>query len=103
MTSFFNTIIRQRRASIRWSSIRAWFLVGWITAPTIFAQTETSYHEQPIRFISNGKQIAGVLAVPEGKGPFPVVLFVAGSGPTGRYGSGAGTRRALWEAFARRG
>jgi pimeloyl-ACP methyl ester carboxylesterase len=72
-------------------------------AADVSTSSERSYQEKPVHFVSNGKRIAGVLCLPESKGPFPVVLFVAGSGATGRYGSGAGTRRALWEAFARRG
>jgi pimeloyl-ACP methyl ester carboxylesterase len=38
------------------------------------------YTEQEVRFDSPGAHLAGTLSLPRGKGPFPVVLLIAGSG-----------------------
>lgn len=55
---------------------------------------------------SNGV-LWGTLLVPAGKPPFPVVLIIAGSGPTDRDGNGPGgktdTLKLLAEAFAGKG
>jgi uncharacterized protein len=44
---------------------------------------------EEISFQSGPLGIVGDLRLPEGKGPFPVVLFVHGSGPAERTGSGS--------------
>jgi fermentation-respiration switch protein FrsA (DUF1100 family) len=40
--------------------------------------------EQVIRFSSKGTDLAGTLTLPDGDGPFPAVLFLAGSGQVDR-------------------
>lgn len=39
------------------------------------------YAEQEVRFDSPAAHLAGTLTLPPGKGPFPAVLLIAGSGP----------------------
>ena len=41
-------------------------------------------HEQDLDFVSNGFRLAGTLALPDGDGPFPGAVFVAGSGEVDR-------------------
>jgi pimeloyl-ACP methyl ester carboxylesterase len=44
--------------------------------------------ETPITFdAGGGVQLSGTLATPQGRGPFPVALIIAGSGPTDRDGN----------------
>jgi alpha-beta hydrolase superfamily lysophospholipase len=45
--------------------------------------------EQPIALESAGGTVAGTLRLPEGAGKAPVVLIIAGSGPTDRDGNSA--------------
>lgn len=40
--------------------------------------------EEDVRFESGGINLGGTLAFPDGDGPFPAVLFIAGSGETDR-------------------
>lgn len=44
------------------------------------------YHEEDVTFSSSaaGVTLAGTLTVPEGKGPFPAVVLISGSGPNDR-------------------
>lgn len=44
---------------------------------------------ESVSLTTNGVTLAGTLELPEGNGPFPVVLIVAGSGPTDRDGNSA--------------
>jgi uncharacterized protein len=39
------------------------------------------YREEEVRFQSAGANLQGTLTLPEGKGPFPAVILIAGSGP----------------------
>ncbi len=43
--------------------------------------------EQPMSVTSDRRRLYGTLALPEGSGPHPAVLIVAGSGPTDRDGN----------------
>ena len=42
------------------------------------------YREQDVTYISAGNTLAGTLTIPQGHGPFPAVLLIAGSGPNDR-------------------
>jgi pimeloyl-ACP methyl ester carboxylesterase len=42
------------------------------------------YREEDVSYVSAGNTLAGTLTIPEGKGPFPAVLLIAGSGPNNR-------------------
>ena len=42
------------------------------------------YREQEVSFTSGEVKIAGTLSIPEGKGPFPAVVLLSGSGPQDR-------------------
>ena len=57
----------------------------------------TPYREEPVRFRNGTIDLAGSLLLPEGKGPFPAVVFVHASGPATRDAS-----RFLADQFARR-
>lgn len=46
-------------------------------------------HEEPLELSRPGGRLSGTLALPRGKGPWPVVLLIAGSGPTDRDGNSA--------------
>lgn len=60
-----------------------------------------SYREEIVSFRNGQTELTGVLCLPAGVGPFPVVVYVAGSGPAGR--DGYGILPPHWEEFARRG
>jgi len=60
-----------------------------------------SHREEAINFRNAQTKLAGVLCLPPSSGPFPVVVYVAGSGPAGR--DGYGTLPPHWNEFARRG
>lgn len=42
------------------------------------------YREQDVTYVSAGNTLAGTLTIPEGRGPFPAVLLICGSGPHDR-------------------
>lgn len=44
----------------------------------------SSYHEEEIRFANGDVNLAGVLCIPKARGPYPVVVFVHGSGSLDR-------------------
>ncbi len=48
------------------------------------AKRETLYQEEEIKFTSGKTQLSGSLVLPSGKGPFPAVVLVHGSGPVTR-------------------
>ncbi len=60
-----------------------------------------AYREEIVRFYDGETELVGVLCLPEGSGPHPVVVFIHGSGPADREGYGGFPP--LWQAFARRG
>ena len=47
--------------------------------PSTFTETEVSFQTED-------SQLAGTIAIPDGKGPFPAVIILAGSGPFDRNG-----------------
>lgn len=49
--------------------------------------TDTAHVSEPITVEANGLRLHGTLQLPTSKGPFPVVLIIAGSGPTDRDGN----------------
>ena len=69
--------------------------------------SKTNAHELPVSWTVNDIEISATLTLPTGTGPFPAVIFVAGSGPTdrnwntplipGTNGSGALLARELTE------
>ncbi|WBO84586.1 alpha/beta hydrolase family protein [Hymenobacter yonginensis] len=65
------------------------------------------YREQQVRFKNpgGGPELAGTLTLPAGKGPFPAVVLVSGSGPQDRDESLAGHHpfRVLADYLTRRG
>jgi dipeptidyl aminopeptidase/acylaminoacyl peptidase len=56
------------------------------------------YDTQEVRFDHGDVRLAGSLFVPRGKGPWPAIVFLHGSGPEGRYAN-----RFLADRFARAG
>jgi fermentation-respiration switch protein FrsA (DUF1100 family) len=70
--------------------------------------TKIFVHEKQVSWFVDDIEVRASLAIPDGEGPFPAVLFVAGSGPTDRNwntpllpctnGSGALLASALTEA-----
>lgn len=60
-----------------------------------------AYREETVRFHNGETELAGVLCLPEGSGPHPLMAFIHGSGPAGRDGYNGFPP--LWQEFARRG
>ncbi len=58
------------------------------------------YNQENIDFHNGDIKLAGTLCLPKGEGPFPAVIYVAGSGPSGR--DGYGTLPPLWDELAHR-
>ncbi|MDX1652767.1 MAG: alpha/beta fold hydrolase [Brumimicrobium sp.] len=57
----------------------------WLVATIfIFHFSVTSQTEKDVKIKTEAGKLYGSLMMPEGKGPFPVVLIIAGSGPTDR-------------------
>lgn len=46
-----------------------------------------NFTDEPIRLVTKTGELHGTLDLPMGKGPFPVVVILAGSGPTDRDGN----------------
>lgn len=63
-------------------------------------------HEEPLEVSTAAGKLSGTLALPAGEGPWPVVMMIAGSGPTDRDGNstllglGTGFMRQLAHALA---
>ncbi len=64
--------------------------------------TNEAYKQALIEYSSDGLKITGVMNVPRGVGPFPVVILDHGYFKPAEYKTGDGTSRAA-DAFARRG
>ena len=79
-------------------------LVALASVPSVSAQEP---REAPDSLVTPTGTLHATLALPEGDGPFPVVLILAGSGGTDRDGNGGGMRpdtyRLLAQALAERG
>lgn len=71
------------------------------------AQAAPAITSEPVTLARAPGQLAGTLLVPRAGGPVPVVLLIAGSGPTDRDGNGPGfapaSLRQLAESLAARG
>jgi len=63
--------------------VRWWLLLSLALAGPVLAQVR----EQPVSLSTPTGSIAGTLALPPGAGKVPVVLIIAGSGPTDRDGN----------------
>ena len=55
--------------------------------PMSKTNTDTARVSEPITAEASGLRLHGTLQLPTSKGPFPVVLIIAGSGPTDRDGN----------------
>ncbi|HLD07768.1 MAG TPA: alpha/beta fold hydrolase [Candidatus Peribacterales bacterium] len=55
--------------------------------------TNTAYTQHAISYKSNGLTVSGILNIPEGEGPFPLVIFNHGHIPASIYTRGRGLRR----------
>lgn len=62
---------------------RAWFLLSLLLIAACAGQSQESRTEE-ILFSSGPFRIVGDLRLPEGRGPYPVVVFVHGDGPNNR-------------------
>ncbi len=73
----------------------------------VFSRASALPAESEVALNVTGGTLHGTLALPAGKGPFPVALIIAGSGPTDRNGDAPGmpmnTYRLLAHALAQRG
>lgn len=70
-----------RRAFVAW--------IGMMLALTLAGQAMAQVKEEPIRLETPTGTLAGTLALPGAGGKPPVVLVIAGSGPTDRDGNSA--------------
>ena len=50
-------------------------------------ETTDTFTESEVSFQTEDSEIAGILAVPDGEGPFPAVIVLAGSGAFDRNGA----------------
>jgi dienelactone hydrolase len=106
---------------VRWASATLNFMVSWNAAgqiqgtwfrPALKAAYETASYSRPDSFSSRDISVGadpwklpGTLTVPNGKGPWPAVVLVHGSGPNDRDETVGGTKvfRDLAEGLATRG
>jgi fermentation-respiration switch protein FrsA (DUF1100 family) len=58
----------------------------------MFGQNE-AYTTYKVSYVSDGIRISGMMNVPQGRGPFPVLILCHGYIPTDRYVTGDGTWR----------
>lgn len=82
----------------RTGCILVWILVGVVVAPVLLTPlfgrerrsfewvrlADTNYREVEFRNTEQGLDLAGMLFVPEGQGPFPAVVIIQGSGTSVR-------------------
>ena len=66
-----------------------WLLSAFIlwSYCVLAAAADPGYSEQPISLATSSGTLSGALLLPAGKGPLPVVLIIAGSGPVDRDGN----------------
>lgn len=57
------------------------------------------FRVEPVSFANGGVRLAGTLVEPKGKGPFPAMVLLQGSGPESRWG----TNRFIADRLARHG
>lgn len=77
------------------------FQSGTITLVSTLAVTD-EYTRYYISYPSDGLTITGIMQIPAGEGPFPVIMMNHGYSPRELYASGDGTERAA-EYLVRRG
>lgn len=58
--------------------------LAWTTGGTTRRAHKVSFPTKDIHFVSDGIALAGSLVLPQGKGPFPVVVRIPGAGPQTR-------------------
>lgn len=61
----------------------------FVMAPALFAAPARSFHHIPVTLKIPTGTLYGTLSLPDGEGPFPVALIIAGSGPVDRNGNAA--------------
>ena len=76
-------------------------LCEFATIQSLNMKQNKAYLEETVEFHNGSMSLSGTFCLPQGAGPFPVVVYVMGSGPAGR--DGYGTLPPLWEEFARHG
>lgn len=77
------------------------FAALFIAAFAGFALYAAGPNEDPVTVPVTGGNLSGTLLLPPGSGPFPVVLIIAGSGPTDRNGNnGARLRTDAYKKLA---
>lgn len=84
---------------------RVGLIIGlWIISMSTFAQ---SISQELVQVQVSGGNLQGSLLIPQSNHPVPVVLMIAGSGPTDRNGNGPSSRndalKRLAQALAQRG
>ncbi len=88
--------------SLAIESLRARKYGGGQIKITRVASTEDAFRRVLFEYPSDGLRITGLMHIPNGAGPFPVVVLDHGYFKPSEYKSGDGTIRAA-DAFARRG
>jgi dipeptidyl aminopeptidase/acylaminoacyl peptidase len=63
-----------------------------LTLENVITKNE-AYTQYAIHYLSNGLTISGIMNIPQGKGPFPLLIFNHGHIPTSIYTRGRGLRR----------
>lgn len=68
-------------------------------------ETPKPYNEEEFSCTSDGITLAGTITIPKGKGPFPAIVMVAGSGPNDRDETIMGHKpfKAIADSLARHG
>ncbi len=67
--------------------IRQFVFLSFLVFNLVFPLRSWSYSEQTLSFTHNGKKLEAVLYLPEGNGPFPVIVFHPGSGAMDKDGT----------------
>ena len=67
--------------AFRAPSLWSWLTIGLLFSPLAWPRA------MPVQLTTDTGVLHGTLEVPSGRGPFPVVLIIAGSGPTDRNGN----------------
>jgi len=91
---------REPSLSLAANQRRSWLHINGMSFENRNAE-QKSYREEPVRFPHGETELAGVLCLPSGAGPHPVIVYIHDSGPAGRDGYHGFPP--LWQAFARRG
>lgn len=75
-------------------------LLAAIVLPAIAATPVPFTQEAVTVAAAGGVRLSGTLTLPAGKGPFPVALIIAGSGPTDRDGNGPYIKTDMYKLLA---